>query len=367
MIMQVLYDHQIFSFQDYGGISRYFYELAIRLSVRAGVNVQILAPLHCNRYLIEGASHLVRGVEIPKLKRGANSLLWLNTQLSRLYLGRRMPDILHETYYSSWDLSRRRTRVVITVHDMIHEKFPTLLPRAKRVAAIKQRAIRRADHIICISENTRLDLLEYYNLPEEKVSVVYLGYAFRGNKATPERRPKPYLLYVGSREGYKNFARLLRAYASTSFARDIDLICFGGGAFTFEERQLIAALKCQPDQVVTVQGNDTSLSGYYQGALAFVYPSLYEGFGFPPLEAMGFSCPVVCSNRGSLREVVGDAAQCFDPEDEQSIAVALEAVVGNPACQERLRCLGAQRVHRFRWEDCAERTYTIYRQLLEGN
>ena len=365
--MQVLYDHQIFSFQDYGGVSRYIYELAIRLASRSDVNVRILAPLHCNRYLQQGAAHLVRGLVIPRLQRGTNILLWLNTQLSRLYLGRSAPDIVHETYYSRWDLSRRRSRVVLTVHDMIHEKFPALLARSSQAMAAKKQAIHRADHIICVSEQTRLDLLEYYDLPEQKVSVIYHGYTFQDSGAAPLRRPKPYLLYVGRREGHKNFARLLRAYAGTAFAGEIDLVCFGGGAFTPEERQLIAGLKCRPDQVVVLQGNDALLAGCYRGAVAFVYPSLYEGFGFPPLEAMGLNCPVICSHRGSIGEVVGDAALCFDPENEQSMIAALEAVVGDPACQERLRRLGAQRVHHFRWEDCAERTYAIYRRLIEKN
>ena len=176
---------------------------------------------------------------------------------------------------------------------------------------------------------------------------------------------RPYLLHVGGRAGYKNFETLLRAYAGQpALAREFDLVAFGAGDFDTKERELIGALGLSDSQVRQVGGGDSILTDLYQGAALFVYPSRYEGFGIPPLEAMSFDCPVVCSNSSSIPEVVGDAAVFFEPASSDSIANAIQSVLSNDTLRETLIARGRARNKMFSWERCAEQTLDIYRKLL---
>ena len=176
---------------------------------------------------------------------------------------------------------------------------------------------------------------------------------------------KPYLFYVGDRHGYKNFEGLLEAYTSSGLLRNnFNLVCFGGGRFTAEQKQLISEHGLSYQQVTQVIGNDVELARHYQQAAAFVYPSLYEGFGIPLLEAMTLDCPVVCSNTSSIPEVVGNAGEYFDPNNPEEIAFAIERVVGSSSHRSELINLGRDRCAQFSWKKCAEETLHIYRSIL---
>ncbi len=168
------------------------------------------------------------------------------------------------------------------------------------------------------------------------------------------RRPRegrPFLLYVGLREGYKNFHRLLAAYSrSQLLKRDFDLVCFGGGALGGEERSRARDLGVPTARLRYVSGGDEALAQLYASAAALVYPSVYEGFGIPPLEAMSVGCPVICSNSSSLPEVVGDAAELFDPLDEDQIRSAMERVVMSEGLRKDLSERGRRRCALFSWQ-----------------
>jgi glycosyltransferase involved in cell wall biosynthesis len=250
---------------------------------------------------------------------------------------------------------------------MIHEKFPQLLPKAHEFASLKLKSIQRADLLICISNSTRCDLLELCDVPEEKVFVVYLGYELAHAKVLSPmaaQRSRPYLLYVGRRGGYKNFARLLEAYALSECRKEAELLCFGPDPFDSSERETIRNLGLSSGEVATLCGDDSMLSSLYRGALAMVYPSLYEGFGIPLLEAMSFGCPVVCSNTSVFREVVGDAGLFFEPDNVESIAAALNTAIRRHYFIKLLRAKGLERVKEFGWAKCAEQTYSLYRKLV---
>jgi len=177
---------------------------------------------------------------------------------------------------------------------------------------------------------------------------------------------RPFILFVGARGGYKNFDRLLQAYAGRSILHEsYDLVAFGGGDFSGNERALVRSLGLNENQVRQLGGDDAVLSVLYQQASLFVYPSLYEGFGIPPLEAMSLDCPVICSNTSSMPEVVGNAAVQFNPHDIDSIANALEAVITNPTLQADLRQRGRERLHAFSWHRCALETLNVYRKVLK--
>ena len=173
--MKILYDHQIFSSQQYGGISRYFYELANRVSKYPDANVTVLALAYINQYLRNGLPCKLIGQHFSYLPKTGLLRKTLNNIISKPFVKYCKPDIFHETYYSMVDCCPRSAKRVITVYDMIHEKFADNFSRRDKTQQIKAHVVRRADHIICISENTRRDLIEILGVPEEKTSVVYLG------------------------------------------------------------------------------------------------------------------------------------------------------------------------------------------------
>lgn len=366
--MRIAFDHQIFGWQEYGGVSRYAFELAKALAYGCGQDVSIVCPLYVNQYLAEaGSRRLVSGIKVPVFPKSGRIYRAVNSLLAWPEIRRFRPDIVHETYYSARSVAPRGSTVVLTVYDMIHERFPENFSFADPTRREKEIAVARADHVICISEQTRTDLVEYLGVLPEKTSVVPLGFALTPSDAgaLPHVADvRPFLLYVGSRGGYKNFVGLLQAYASSRLIKgECDLICFGGGDFSAKEREAIGKLGSVAERVRQVAGDDGLLASYYRRARAFVYPSRYEGFGIPPLEAMSLGCPVACSNVSSIPEVVGNAAELFDPADTDSIRMAIERVVSDEARRTQLIARGTQRLTMFSWQRCAEQTLDIYQRI----
>jgi glycosyltransferase involved in cell wall biosynthesis len=368
MRMRILFDSQIFCLQEYGGISRYFASLAREMNLLSGVDAFIVAPLYVNQYLGSLPNGTVRGTRVGG--RGmSKALLCAGSSLaSEPAFWRMRPDIIHETYYYPQVRWFRRGVRVVSIYDMNYEVHPELfvpgsLPKWKRMAA------ESADHVICISENTKRDLLRFTDVREEKVSVTYLGYDPLEPAGDLERSPemgstRPYMLYVGSRTGCKNFAFLLEVFASSAWMREsFDLWCFGGGEFSAAERLTIERLGLEA-RVAHKAGGDAALAKCYRGARLFVYPSLYEGFGIPPLEAMSLDCPVACSNSSSLPEVVGDAAAMFDPKDANHMRSALESVLNSEALRNSLIARGRLRCQEFSWKRCARETLDVYRKAM---
>lgn len=367
--MRIAFDHQIFGWQQYGGISRYAFELALALHEDGGQEVAIFCPLSVNRYLEHAPAGLLRGGRrVPVFPKSGRIYRALNNRLAGLPMRRFNPDIVHETYYSARGVTVGNARRILTVYDMIHERFPENFSSADPTCREKALAVARADHIICISEQTRQDLIEFLQVPREKTSMVHLGFALKTSEQPVEGRElrqRPYILFVGSRGGYKNFDQLLKAFASSPVLRTtLQLVCFGGGGFRPAELEAIAKLGLDRMAVIQVSGNDEMLAHHYRRARAFVYPSRYEGFGIPPLEAMSFDCPVACSNVSSIPEVVGDAAELFDPSDLNSMSKALERVTSDEPRRQALVALGRERLKRFSWTACAEATREVYKGVL---
>ncbi len=371
--MRVIFDSQIFCAQEFGGISRYFASVAGEMHARSDVQPLIVAPLHINDYAAKLPDRLVWGRKMVRLP-GAKPLARVVSLLGSSAIQHlRRPEIVHWTYYYPTPSPSRRSRSVLTVYDMIHERQPSAFAANDPISRWKRAAVAKADHIICISHHTRKDLLDILQVPEHKVSVTHLGYdaltpLLTNESATQFRLrtlgvDKPYLLYVGSRSGYKNFDGLLQAYSSSIWLQDnFHLLCFGGGGFTEAEHALIARGRLDR-QVLQVGGPDTVLASCYRHAALLVYPSRYEGFGIPPLEAMSMDCPVACSNTSSLPEVVGDAAACFDPADPDHIRAALEGALDTSAARESLVARGRLRSRQFSWARCAQETVKIYQEI----
>lgn len=364
------FDCQVFLFQEYGGISRYICRLASSLNSLEGVEAKIFAPLHRNAYLADMPASMVKGRDVRHWRKSKKLFRVINATSSRLLMRINRPDVVHETYYSSTFVAPKGVPLVVTVHDMIHEKFPEMFSRKDQTSNNKRTAVEKADHVICVSENTRKDLLEHFGTAEEKVSVVYHGLSEFGHRLDMSNRLmpvalRPYFLYVGQRSGYKNFARFIRAFASSRELRHrYRVVCFGGGVFRPEEWSTFHQLGLEKAQTVQVGGDDWALAHCYKNAFALVYPSLYEGFGIPPLEAMSLDCPVVSSCSSSIPEVAGPAAEYFDPASIDSIREGLERVAMSSDRRAELVQLGRRRYQQFTWKRCAQETLAIYKSLI---
>lgn len=365
--MQVTFDHQVFAQQRFGGISRYFTELAQRLPACGDFDVSVIAPFHQNAYL--NATRVPGLISVARLRPGRisikNGLRWANRLSLPLAWWGRHPDIIHETYFSERVYGRARVRV-LTVYDMIHELFAEQVNPKHNSAAAKRAAVARADHIICISECTRRDLVRLLEVDPARTSVVHLGHSLdvaAEEAILPAADPAlPVLLYVGERGTYKNFDTLLEAFTTRQLQRRLQLVAFGGRPFNERELRRLRQLGLSA-AVRHEQGDDRRLAGWYRSARLFVCPSTYEGFGLPPLEAMAQGCPVACSNQGSVPEIVGNAGEYFDPLNPQQMASAIERVAFDDARHAELRNLGLRRAAGFSWDRCAADTAAVYRRL----
>jgi glycosyltransferase involved in cell wall biosynthesis len=341
--------------------------VARRIAGYNGYVIRIVAPIYINKYLKNNNSKLVIGQYIPLIPKTIRLRGYINGAITESLMHISAPDIVHETYYATRKLSSKRTKTVVTVVDMIHEKFGNCFRIGDKTSFIKNKAVNRADHVICISENTKKDLMEIFNVEPSKISVIYLGHSLAITTPRIARRiiGDPYILYVGVRQGYKNFSRLLQALAASDrLKNDFRLVCFGGRELSGAELNEINSMGLEAHRVVQVSGDDRILANLYQFASILVYPSLYEGFGIPPLEAMSFRCPVACSHTSSLPEVAGEAAEYFDPYDTESIRSAIETVVYSIDKSETLITRGLARLNLFSWEACAQQTNAVYASLL---
>ncbi|MGP9688739.1 glycosyltransferase family 4 protein [Psychrobacter sp. AOP22-C1-C5] len=368
--MKIAYDNQIFNLQKYGGISRYYTELASQLYDKS-IDTKIFAGLHRNEYIKKYDASFVIGKQITYLPKTASIFLNTNNVLADSYFNIKRPDIVHRTYYNNKNKLKKSINV-ITVYDMIHELFPDDFSAKDNTADLKSITIKQADHVICISESTKKDLLKIYDIPESNVSVTYLGYhSLRNIKSNfiedgnIDNLDRPFLLFVGHRGGYKNFLKFLKAVSiSKRLVKDFDIVAFGGGKFSLDEKRYISELGFHEDQVKNIQGGDDILSILYSKATLFVYPSLYEGFGLPPLEAMDHGCPVICSNTSSIPEVVGNAALKFSPLDIEDMNCTMEKAIYDCSIRDNLVLAGLERTKNFSWEKCAANTLKVYRSIL---
>ncbi|WP_303840113.1 glycosyltransferase family 1 protein [Selenomonas ruminantium] len=361
--MNVLYDHQIFSWQKYGGISRYFYELIKRVSVSE--RVDLYQGFHVNKYGLEkigdfGKLFSCQKIELPKTGRIYE---WINTAGLKCFARKSKAGIYHPTYYNDYCIDGKK--LVVTVYDMIHELFPEYFVHDKATIAKKRVILKKADGIIAISEATKNDLVEILGLPPEKIDVVYLANSLRLEVKEKRFFKEPYCLYVGNRGGYKNFLPMLEAFAISKYAKDLKLVAFGGGAFDNKEISAIKHLNLM-ECVKQISGDDKLLANLYKYAEVFIYPSQYEGFGLPPLEAMYYGTPVICSDTSSIPEVVMDTALQFNPNNIDSMADAFNKILSDDGLRKELAVKGKNREKDFSWDRCAKETIDVYKKVLEG-
>jgi glycosyltransferase involved in cell wall biosynthesis len=378
--MRVLFDHQIMDAQVRGGVSRYFYRLGSTLQDEGLATVRLprihtdneyfgpfLAGLGCER-----SSRLIRTMRAWHLAPREIERVWrrtkarLNRRASIEALEKQDFDVFHPTYYDPYFLSHLRGKpFVLTIFDMIHEIYPEHFNPQDPTRERKALLARSAARIIAISAATRADIIQYLDVNPEKVEVIRLACSLAGeSEATPV--PESYLLYVGARGRYKNFKTFLAAFANLTAARpDLHLVCVDPKNFSDAELEWIQELGLE-GRCRNISADDRQLCHLYRNAALFVYPSLYEGFGLPILEAFAADCPVALSNASCFPEVAGDAAAYFDPSDVLSIAGVLERVLADEALRRDLIRRGQERLKRFSWHDTAARTVAVYEKALAG-
>lgn len=266
-------------------------------------------------------------------------------------------------------------RVITTVYDMTYLRFPETMDGKNRRRLEKGMAhsVANSDHILTISEFSKREIMELLDVPGERISVIPCAPSLSNRAADFSAcagkfgLQKPYLLYVGTIEPRKNLVRLLKAFSLLKREQGIphQLVLAGGkGWANGEIYKMAASVK---DVVLTGYLSEDEKSALYQHAAAFVYPSLYEGFGIPPLEAMAFGCPVICANAASLPEVVGDAAELVDPLDQLSIAEGIWHVLSDQGRADELARRGCEQTKKFTWTASAEKLTEVCKAVLEAS
>jgi glycosyltransferase involved in cell wall biosynthesis len=369
--MKILFDHQIYHYQNYGGISRYFYELSKGL-IRLGNECQNTIFLSENEFTTEKSLYNSRKF-VPFEFKGKGSIKkYINQKVSENIIKKGKYDIFHPTYYDTYFLDGilGKHPFVVTFYDLIHEKFshryPDILTGFDQVLANRKKLLKEASAIIAISNSTKRDIIEYYGIDEDRIHVTYLA-----NSVSPANpadaaanKLEDYILFVGNRGAYKNFNTFIEAIQPLLIReRNIKVICAGGGAFQQNEIGLLSSLNIQ-DQVSQVPINDSSLAFLYKNALLFAFPSLYEGFGIPVLEAFGNGCPTILSNVSSLPEIGENAALYFDPENKEDILEQVEKFIYNSDLREEYKIKGLKQADKFSWNLMSTQTLDIYKSIL---
>jgi glycosyltransferase involved in cell wall biosynthesis len=305
-------------------------------------------------------------------------LVWM-AQIARIPVNRLAPDatLFHATEHLLLPL--REVPTILTVHDLIFLRLPEHHKRLNRwyLRWTMPLFCRRADHIIAVSEATRQDILRAYGVPKEKITVIHEAAdpRFRPHPADEIERvrsayglPPRFLLYVGTIEPRKNLAQLLEAWTPLYLAGECPPLVIVGKAGWLSEPFFAALASSEARDGVLLAGYvpDADLPAIYTAAEAFVWPSLYEGFGLPPLEAMACGTPVVCSDVSSMPEIVDDAAMMFSPSEPQMLRQCLRRISKDVALREDLRRRGFDRAAQFSWAETAAETAALYERVLRG-
>lgn len=359
--IKVLYDYQIFYTQRFGGISRYFMALISGLK-----DVRCLLPIFSSENEYLGIKRSRKSFCFLPFGRGlfgdfVNKLYSLWTIFWGKY------DVFHPTDTSLYYIKIQRKPLVLTIHDMIHELLLEKTDEVVKIIKNKKKLLERADRIIAISQNTQKDILNIYpHISKEKITVIYHGFLMKpfNNLNSTRIIPNRFLLFVGARLKYKNFRMMLRAITPTLInSDDLVLVCTGD-EFLEDEIQFIESLGLD-GKVLIVNGDDLVLANLYIQAELFIFPSIYEGFGFPILEAFNYKTPVCLSNTSCFPEIAGDAAMYFDPKDELDIRRAVEKVLNDKSLAKELIEKGKKRLELFSVDRMLSETFDVYKSVLE--
>jgi len=355
------------------GIGTYTYELARRLKNQDGLefcgNLFNFAGRNDNSDSLAGIDMPIR--ESRFFPYGVYRRVWNRVPIPYNAL---FPEADLSLFFNYIVPPRISGRVITTVCDMTWLRFPETMEKRnyRRLKNGMAYSIERSDHILTISQFSKREIVNLLGVSEENVSVVPCAPSLSEQAADFSvcaekfHITKPYLLYVGTIEPRKNLIRLLKAYSLLKREQGIVHQLVLGGGRGWESEEIYRTAEGLDGVILTGYLSSEEKNSLYQNAAAFVSPSLYEGFGIPPLEAMELGCPVVCSNAASLPEVVGEAARLVDPLDEADIARGIWDVLSDSGYASRLVERGYEQAKKFTWETSAKKLTKICREVLEG-
>lgn len=357
--MKILFDHQIFSSQKYGGVSKYFAEMIRCLPPDSW---RTTAWLSNNEYARHNGLFRRVGFPGPDFRGKGRVMAEIGKPFSMLRMLSGGYDVVHQTNFDTYLFPYiRKHPMVTTYHDT---NFVTERNYNERMKELQTKSLERADAIVAISYNTKCDMLRYFNVDESKIHVVHHGIRFPDPLLEPDSSPidAPYILYVGNRHLFKNFTRFIEAFGHIAeHYPGLKVVCTNSG-FTAGELELFGRLGIS-SRMEVVKADEETLSRLYRHAMFFVFPSLYEGFGMPILEAMANGCPTAIANASCFPEIAADATFYFDPHETDDIAGALTRMIDDEALRDSLREKGLLRAREFSWQKCADKHLEIYKSL----
>lgn len=385
--MRILYDSQAFDMQKHGGVSRCFVELYKHLPNNIYTKFGVIETdnVYLNNIGVPSVGHLYENFPFGmdntikkilyklyyNIKYGQPQKWDRSPQINVLESIKQLKkgdfDIFHPTFYSPYFLKYIKNKpVILTVHDMITELYPNYFPRTDNQVIWKKQVIPRADHIIAVSECTKRDLQRIFNIPESKITVIYHG-TDKSNYVPSPKGPveDEYILYVGDRWLYKNFGRFVKSVVDVlNTHKHLNVVCTGS-PFNYDEIQLLKENNVYERFIQRFIKTDQELLDLYHNAIAFVYPSEYEGFGIPILEAYKADCPVMLNNASCFPEIAGDAAVYFEMNDKQSNFAEQFETLYHFSSVEREELIKKQRqqLAKYTWDKAAQQLAEVYNKF----
>jgi glycosyltransferase involved in cell wall biosynthesis len=371
-MLKILLDPQIFNEQLFGGISRYYTEIYSEIKKNKHINID--CPLLYTENIHFKESQLFLDSYQHKMNlfiKYGNILKYFSPRKLKRRNQKHFVKLLEQgefdvfvpTYYDTSFLSYTQKPFVLTVYDMIHEIFPQYFTNDTVTVPNKKLLLEKASKVIAISQSTKADILTIYpHISAEKIEVVPLSYSIKPPTEKKPDLPDKYLLFVGNRWVYKNFTFFIKAVSSLLREDpELVLVCAGGNRFTEDELNLIAELNLT-DKVVQQNFEDNELYHYYKNALCFIFPSEYEGFGIPVLEAMACDCPVILANHSSFPEVAGEAGLYFELNNASDLKMQVSALVNNQELRSHYIQLGSEQIKKFSWEKTANECLEVFKK-----
>ncbi|MDD3245400.1 MAG: glycosyltransferase family 1 protein [Methanosarcina sp.] len=365
--------------EDFTGVPNYTYNLISELDNLMGKD-----SLHMINYQDDPFFKNIHKFIIKNPLGYLSKLFPLSSYFWYTYLGMKLNaqnfdlDIVHNPYQVPTLFKFKKQKYVVTVHDLMQVMFPEMVKPS--VYFIQKfflpKTLKYADAIITDSYSTKNDLITLFKIPEHKINVIYLAanneYKLLDSKEVGQVKKRygidsPFILYVGSLKPLKNISTLIKSFYHLKKKNlPHKLVITGKRRLKYKEIfRLIDELNLQNDIIFTGYVDKTDLPALYNAAELFVSPSIYEGFGLPPLEAMACGCPVITSNTSSLPEVVGDAGIMVDPYDVDGLADSMYEVLTNDRLKNDMSKKGLNRAKMFSWEKCARETLKVYEEVFE--
>lgn len=372
--MKILYDSVIFDSQKYGGASKCFcevfkhypswadYELPLKVTNNTHILESGIISDNWFCRLKEIVKYVIRNPWKPR-----PSIKKINREYNIRAILKGDYDVFHHTFTDDYFIPYIGNKPFIyTIHDMIPELFPEMFNMNEYWVKQRKFLCEKASKIVAVSESTKKDLVEIWGINSDKVVVVHHGGPLKRDKVDAPLVNVPYFLFVGARDKYKNFSVLLHAFAEfKKMHKDFRIICTGR---PFNEAEISLIEKHDlSSNVFQKYVSDKELLNLYQHAVAFIYPSLYEGFGLPILEAFSCGCPTILSNCSCFPEIGGDAAIYFDAKNNpiKELLNKLEYVASlDNKSRDNIIQMGYERLKCFTWEASAQKLCKVYESML---